>query len=249
MTIVWVYTLVSVFIVSLISLIGLTTLSIATEHLKKMLFVLIAFAAGALIGDVFFHLLPELVDGHGYSVFSAVSIVAGLLVFFVLEKFVHWRHCHMPDTGEHMHPFVVTNLVGDSIHNFIDGIIIAVSYLVAIPVGVATTVAVLFHEIPQEIGDFGVMLHGGFSKKKALVYNFLTALTAIVGAVVALALQGRVESADRFFLPFTVGAFIYIASADLIPELHKEVSVKKSALQLFAFVGGVAAMAALLYIE
>lgn len=249
MVTVWAYTLISVLIISLISLIGIATLSIAANLMKKMLLVLVAFAAGALIGDVFLHLLPELVEQQGFSLTISLSIIGGMLTFFILEKFIHWHHCHHAGPGAHAHPFAIINLVGDALHNFIDGIIIAVSFLVSIPVGIATTVAVMFHEIPQEIGDFAVLLHGGFSKSKALLYNFLTALAAIVGAVFALSIDSVSANAQQFFVPFTVGAFIYIATADLIPELHKEESLKKSAVQLVAFIGGIAVMGALLLFQ
>ena len=138
------------------------------------------------------------------------------------------------------------NLFGDGIHNFIDGLIIGASYLVNIPVGIATTLAVIFHELPQEIGDFGVLLHGGFSRAKALLFNFITALTAVFGAVVSLLISSYVENITTFLIPFAAGTFIYIAGSDLIPELHKEVKVEKSFMQLIAIVLGVLFMASLL---
>ena len=155
----------------------------------------------------------------------------------------------MPTTEDHPHPLALMNIVGDATHNFIDGLIIAGSYLVSIPVGIATTLAVIFHEIPQEIGDFGVLLHGGFSKQKALMFNFLSALTAILGAVVALLISSFVENITIFLAPFAAGIFIYIAGTDLIPELHKEVEVKKSFIQLLWFVLGIGVMLALLLLE
>jgi zinc and cadmium transporter len=167
----------------------------------------------------------------------------------VVEKIIHWRHCHHPTTEDHPHPFAKMNLVGDTVHNFIDGIIIAGSYLVSIPVGIATTIAVVFHEIPQEIGDFGVLLYGGYTKNKALFVNFLTALAAILGAVIALVLSSSVEQLAMFIVPFAAGNFIYIAGADLIPEIHKEVELSKSIMQGITFILGVLVMLGLLFLS
>ena len=245
---IWLYSLISVVIVSLISLIGVWTLSIKTERLKTILIYLLAFSAGALFGDAFIHIFPEIGKG-GFSIFSSLFVLSGIGLFFVIEKFIHWQHCHMPITEEHAHPFAYMNLIGDGLHNFIDGSIIAASFLVNIPLGVATTLAVILHEIPQEIGDFGVLLHGGFSKGKALWLNFLTALTAIIGAVITLIVGRSVENVSSFLLPIAAGGFIYIAGSDLIPELHKETEVKRSFMQLIAFLLGIGVMALLFLLE
>ena len=245
---IWLYSLISVVIVSLISLIGVWTLSIKTERLKIILIYLLAFSAGALFGDAFIHIFPEIGKG-GFSIFSSLFVLSGIGLFFVIEKFIHWQHCHMPITEEHAHPFAYMNLIGDGLHNFIDGSIIAASFLVNIPLGVATTLAVILHEIPQEIGDFGVLLHGGFSKGKALWLNFLTALTAIIGAVITLIVGRSVENVSSFLLPIAAGGFIYIAGSDLIPELHKETEVKRSFMQLIAFLLGIGVMALLFLLE
>jgi zinc and cadmium transporter len=248
---IWLYSLISVFIVSLISLIGVITLSIKTKKLSSFLIYLISFSAGTLLGDAFIHLLPEAVENYGLTLNLSFSILAGIIVFFILEKIIHWQHCHGTITeAHHIHPFAYMNLVGDAIHNFLDGIIIAASYLISIPAGIATTIAVLFHEIPQEIGDFGVLLHGGFSKNKALVVNFLSALTAILGAVLTLWLGTSIANLESILVPIAIGGFIYIASSDLIPQLHKHSdTIGKSLLQLLAFIAGIAVMAALLLLE
>lgn len=244
---VWIYSVASVGIVSLISLIGVVTLSLNVDKLKKILIYLISFSAGALIGDAFIHLIPEAVrEASGFSLNVSLYVVSGITASFLVEKFIHFRHCHMPITAEHKHPFAWMNLFGDSVHNFIDGLIIGASYLVSIPVGIATTTAVILHEIPQEIGDFGVLVHGGFSVKKAIFLNFLTALTAVLGAVVVLMFGEQSADLSGFLVPFAAGNFIYIASADLIPELHKETDIRKSAFQLFGFVLGVCVMVLLL---
>lgn len=246
---VWVYTLVSVLIVSLISFVGVLTFSIRAEKLKKILIYMVSFSAGALFGGAFIHLLPEVIGEVGFSLNISVYVMLGIGFSFIIEKFVHWRHCHLPITKTHVHPFAIMNLVGDSVHNFIDGLIIGASYLVNMQVGIATTLAVILHEIPQEIGDFGVLLHGGFSKLKALFFNFITALTAILGAIVALVMSSYVENITIFLIPFAAGTFIYIAGSDLIPEIHKEVEVKKSLMQFIAITLGVTVMLALLLLE
>lgn len=239
---VWIYSLGSVVIVSLMSLIGIFTISIKTDLLRKMLIYMISFAAGALIGDAFLHLLPEIVAEYGFTLNISLAILVGIIVSFILEKFIHWRHCHLPNTKEHVHPFAWMNLFGDGIHNFIDGLIIGASYLVSIPVGIATTTAVILHEIPQEIGDFGVLLHGGFSRNKALLLNFLTALTAIFGVIISLLIGSSVPHLVTYLIPFAAGNFIYIAATDLIPELHKETNVGKSVIQLLFFLLGIGIM-------
>ena len=245
----WVYALISVLIVSLISFVGVLTFSIKTDKLKKVLLYMVSFSAGALFGDAFIHLLPEIIDEVGFGLEISIYVMFGIGFSFIVEIFVHWRHCHIPTSKQHVHPFAIMNLVGDSVHNFIDGLIIGASYLVSIPVGIATTLAVVLHELPQEIGDFGVLLHGGFSKFKALFFNFITALTAVAGAIFALLISSYVENITTFLIPFAAGTFIYIAGSDLIPELHKEVKVGKSLMQFIAIVLGVVVMLGLLLLE
>jgi len=245
---VWLYSILSVVIVSLFSLIGIFALSIRVEKLKKILILLLAFSAGALMGDAFIHLIPEIVNEAGFGLNVALYVLSGILLFFILEKVIHWQHCHMPITKNHVHPFAKMNLLGDSLHNFIDGLIIAASYMINIPTGIATTIAVVVHEIPQEIGDFGVLLHGGYTKGKALLLNFGTALLAVLGAVVAL-LMGSIDGIEVVLTGIAAGGFIYIAGSDLIPELHKETAVSKSIGQIIAFILGILVMVALILIE
>jgi len=245
---IWIYSLLSVFLVSLISLIGIVTLSVKVNKLKKFLIYMVSFSAGALFGDAFIHLLPELVE-KGLTLNYSVTIIFGVLLFFSLEKIVHWRHCHMPITKTHIHPFAYMNLIGDSLHNFIDGLIVAGSYLISIPVGIATTIAVIFHEIPQEIGDFGILIHGGFTKGRAIFLNFITALTAVLGAVFALVLSNYVDNIEGYLISLAIGGFLYIAGSDLIPELHKETKISASLIQILTFVLGVIVMMCLLLLE
>lgn len=243
----WVYSLTSVIIVSLISLVGLVTLPFNLKKLNNFLLYFVSFAVGALLGDVFIHLLPEAVEIGGFQLNISLFILLGIISSFILEKILHWRHYHAEKTHKHPQPFAFMNLAGDTIHNLIDGLIIGGSYLVNIPVGIASTIAVILHEIPQEIGDFGVLLHGGFSKNQALLLNFLTALMAIFGASLSLILGTYSQDFTIFLVPFAAGNFIYIAGSDLIPELHKEVNLKKSLVQLLFFLLGIVVMISLLF--
>ena len=237
----WFYTLISVIIVSIISLIGILTISLKTKSLEKILIYMIAFAAGALLGDVFLHILPEISE-NGFTVSISIYILLGIALGFVTEKIIHWRHCHHLTTNQHPHHLSNMNLIGDGIHNFIDGLIIAISYLISIPVGIATSLAVIFHEIPQEIGDYGILIYAGFTKKKAILFNFLISLTAIAGAIIALIIGTTSEKLLLIILPIAAGNFIYIATADLIPELHKEVKLSRSLGQLIFFILGIVIM-------
>ena len=246
---IWVYALLSVFLVSLVSFVGIFTLSIKLEKLKKMLIYLISFSAGALFGDAFIHLIPELIEEDAFGLTASLSLVFGILLFFTLEKVIHWRHCHMPITKEHTHPFAFMNLIGDGLHNLIDGLIIGASFIVSIPAGIATTLAVFLHEIPQEIGDFGILIHGGFSRGKALLLNFASALLAIVGVILSLWLGTSFEGIQYILVSIAAGGFIYIAGSDLIPELHKETAIKVSLGQIATFILGVLIMASLLLLE
>lgn len=254
---VWLYTFISVSAVSAISLIGAVTLFFRPGLLRKILLFLVSFSAGALLGDVFLHLLPEAMEEAPSFLFVSALILAGIALFFVLEKFIHWFHRHeythwlLPphEEAKSVHPMALTNLIGDSLHNFIDGMVIAGSFLVSVPVGIATTLAVAFHEIPQELGNFGVLVHSGLSRGWALWLNFLSALTALLGAVIVLLLGVYIESFLTIIVALTIGGFIYIAGSDLIPELHKEQSPKNAAWQVALFALGIGIMALFLLLE
>jgi zinc and cadmium transporter len=242
---IWIYTLISVTIVSLLSLLGLAAFPFGEEKIKKFLIWAVAFAGGTLLGDAFLHLIPEAYKGGG-GIGISFSILAGMLAFFVLEKFIHWHHCHEISCEEHNLAFSYVIMIGDGAHNFIDGMIIAASYMVSIPIGIATTMAVVFHEIPHEIGDFASMLYGGFSKIKALWYNFLAGIVAIFGAILVLLIGSNFADLTYYLIPFAAGGFIYVASADIIPELHKSTKVSQSLLQLFFIMMGIGVMYGLL---
>ena len=246
---VWVYSLVSVLIVSLISLVGVFTLSVKHEKLRKGLIYLVSIAAGTLFGGALLHLLPEVIEEHGFGLDVSLLVLGGIVLFFALEKVIHWHHHHTVEAEGRVHPFSIMILVGDALHNFLDGLIIGATYLISIPAGIATTIAVALHEIPQEISDFGVLIHGGFSASRALLLNFASALVAFLGVILALSLQGYVENIGFFIASIAVGAFIYIAGSDLIPELHKYPKLSVSIMQLIAFVAGILIMVALLFLE
>ncbi len=245
----YIYSFLGVLIVSLVSFVGLLSLSIKEEFLKKYIFIFISLAVGALLGDAFIHLIPGAFESSTNSMLISILIIVGVLIFFVLEKFLHWHH-HGEDTAEpNIHPMGKLILFSDGVHNFIDGIIIGASFLVSIPVGIATTIAVVLHEIPQEIGDFAVLLHSGYAKSRALWLNFLSALSAFLGLLIALAFGGTGETFTFWILPIAAGGFIYIAVADLIPELHKTKKIQHSVFQIFAVIVGILAMIALAYLE
>lgn len=245
----YIYAFLSVLVVSLVSLVGVFALSLKEEILKKYMSIFISLAVGALLGDAFIHLIPEALSNSSNQILSSTLIVAGILIFFLMEKFLHWHH-HGEDKEEtHIHPVGTLVLFSDGVHNFMDGIIIGASFIVSVPIGIATTIAVILHEIPQEIGDFAVLIHSGYSKTRALWLNFLSALLAILGLAVVLILNQTEQAVTFYFLPIAAGGFIYIALADLIPELQKTKELKYSILQLTAVLVGVLAMLALVLVE
>lgn len=249
---VWLYALLSVSVISLISLIGAVTLALDARRLERMLFLLVALAVGALFGGAVIHLLPgayAALDGDGTLV--GLLFLAGVLAFFILEKFLHWRHDHAealaPSSdvvASGVRPFATMNLVGNAAHNLLDGVIVAAAYIVSIPAGVVATVAVALHEIPQKMGAFGVLVAGGYTPKRALLYNFLASLAGIVGALGALWLGTLVDGFAAYMLPVTAGTFVYVAGSDLIPELHHHHSKPaiKSLWQFVVIVLGIALM-------
>lgn len=234
--------LASTFLVSLISLVGILTLALKDNLSHKILFCLIGFSAGALLGGAFLHILPECLENDKSSaVFS--YLILGIIIFLFMERYLHWRHCHQEGGACKAHAFTYLNLVGDGFHNFIDGMVIAASFIVSLKLGLVTTLAIILHEIPQELGDFAVLVYGGFTKKKALLFNFASALMAIIGALAGYFITDLSKSFSNFILPFTAGGFIYIAASDLIPELHKENELKRSTAAFFAFLLGIVFMA------
>src|SRR3989338_220705 len=237
MLIVLLQIIIAVLIVSLVSILGIL-IFLKKKTLNKILFYLVSFAAGTLLGAAFLDLLPEALE-QGFKETVPIFILIGILSFFVLEKFLHWHHHHAGHEHEEVHGFTYLNIFGDAIHNFLDGIVIAISFLNSTALGIVATIAIIAHEIPQEIADFSILIYGGFSKIKALVYNFLTALTAVIGALTAYFYSGAIESSTTFLTSFAVGGFVYIASTDLIPEIHKEKDLGKSFVQLVLLALGI----------
>lgn len=239
-----VLSLLATIIVSLLSFLG-----IFLYHFKKFSFVLVSFAVGALLGNAFIHILPESYDRLPSST-VAWLIILGVLIFFSLEKLIRWRHCHDPECeqDEDYSHVVSLSLVGDTVHNFLDGMVIAGAFLVDIKLGLITTMAVILHEIPQEIGDIGVYLHHQLNVKKIILYNFLSSLSAIAGCLLVLAF--RVSDFSHYILPATAGGFIYLAASDLIPELHRHQSdALHSIVQIISVLFGFSLMALLLLVE
>jgi len=240
LTLAWI--LLSTFLVSLISLVGIIFFTIKERVLKKILLLLVSFASGALLGGAFFHLIPESLAAPSETLLLDenifVAVITGIMFFFLLEKSL-WRHCHERECP--VHPFAYLNLVGDGIHNFIDGITIAASFLTSQSLGIVTTVAVIMHEIPQELGDFGVLIYGGMSKTRALAFNLLSALLAVIGALVTYLLISYFPNIN-YILAFAAGGFIYIATTDLIPELHKETKTTNSIIEIIFLTLGITLM-------
>ncbi len=233
------YIILTTFAIALIAFIGVFTLAMREQLLNKILIILVSFSAGALMGGAFLHLLPESIEKSG-NANILIFVLVGFVLFFIIEKVLHWRHCHKGKCD--VHTFHYMNLIGDSVHNFIDGLIISASFIISIPLGFTTTIAIAAHEIPQEIGDFGVLIYGGFEKKKAIVLNFIVALTVVAGGVVGYFISKSIEQVAVYLLPFAAGGFIYIAATDLVPEIKKELDIKKSMATIFVFICGILIM-------
>lgn len=220
---------------SCISLIGLVFLSVRETFLRQIAALLVAFASGALIGGVFFHLIPEALALAGEQVYPL--IVFGIVLFFVLEKFLYWRHCHAGICETHN--FTYLNLIGDGFHNFLDGMLIAGGFLVSVELGMVTTTVVALHEIPQELGDFGILIYGGFTRTKALSFNFLSALSAVVGGMSTYFFSVYVHALQAPLLALAAGGFLYVALVDLLPELHKQRKLSEAISQLTLMLFGI----------
>jgi zinc and cadmium transporter len=234
------YAVIASIIVSLISLIGVLALLVKDDLLQRIVIFLVAFAAGALIGGAFLDLIPEAAEYITDITQLFLYVVLGYLLFFILEKYLHWRHCHSAECK--VHRFTYLNIVGDIVHNFGDGMVIGAVFLVNIKVGIAATLAIIFHEIPHELGNFTVLIYGGFSKFRALCFNFLSSLFAIAGTIVGYYFAGKIRGFSSVILPIAAGGFIYIASCDLIPELHKEEGGRRSAVIMVTFTFGIMLM-------
>lgn len=235
--------------ISLTAWVGVLALFFREELVERLLLGLVALAAGSLLGGAFLHLLPsalaEVGPGDTLSVF--VALLAGFCVFFVLEGFLRWHHHH--STSHEHEPVSYLVLVSDSLHNFIDGLVIAGAFLIDPSVGIITTVAIALHELPQEIGDYGVLLYGGFTRRRALILNYLTQATVILGGVAGYYFAGALAGLPPFILAFAAGNFIYIASSDLIPEIKQETTPRRSAGYFLIFLTGLLLMLGIRYLR
>ena len=245
----WGYSLLSAFVVSLVSLVGILTLMFGVRRLDRFIPLLISLAVGALFGDAFIHLLPQAFGDTDSTVLTSLYIIMGIMLFLAMESLLHWHHEHHTQTLNPIHPMGQVIMVADGVHNLLDGLIIGASYLVSVPVGLATTLAVLLHEVPQELGDFGVLIHAGFTPRRALIINFLSGVLAIVGVVISLLLGGNGGEYTAVMVPLTAGGFIYIAGADLIPERHKEHEFRASVVQFAVVLAGIGLIFLLLLVD
>ncbi|MCP9496650.1 MAG: ZIP family metal transporter [Pyrinomonadaceae bacterium MAG19_C2-C3] len=260
----WAYSLGSVVIISLLSLIGLSVIALHERLLHRLIPAMMSLAVGAMLGDAFLHLLPELYDKPHSDNRIALSILGGLILFYLLELAVRRHHTHrhppahdvelhtahdLPASDHRVAPVGYVSLIAGSLHNVMDGVLIAASYMTSFKVGLATTIAILLHEVPHEIGGFGVLLHAGFTRAKALFFNFLTGCLSLAGVVASLLLGGLVEDLPSLTLPLTTGGFIYIAASSLLPELAKRTRLREIIVQLVGITLGVLVMLLLTFIE
>jgi zinc and cadmium transporter len=233
------YIIAATLFISLGALIGIFSLAARKENIEKIIIFLVSLSAGTLMGGAFLHLIPEALEEQPAEEVLGI-VLFSFVVFFIVEKVFHWRHCHKGDCG--VHSFGPLNLIGDSIHNFIDGLIIAGTFLTDINLGIVTTLAISFHEIPQEIGDFGVLIHAGYKKVRALLLNYFTALSVVVGGVIGYFISFSLDDLISKLLPFAAGGFLYISTSDLIPEIRKETRIRKSLISFVFFLAGIGIM-------
>jgi zinc and cadmium transporter len=232
-------------LMSCIALVGSLTLVLKPQTLDRILLPLVAFAAGSLIGGALFHMIPAAVQEMQNSIALYVWLAAGFIIFLALEQFLNWHHSHSPRPDERQ-PLTYLILIADGLHNFIGGLFVSASFLVDFKLGVIAWLAAAAHEVPQELGDFAVLVHGGWSKTRALIYNFASALTFLLGALVAYAVSARVDVV--FLIPFAAGNFLYIGAADLIPEIKKGHDIKTNIFHFFAFALGLGLLLGLCFV-
>lgn len=246
------FSLAGVIVVSLISLTAIVVLFVSETFLRQVLFFLVSLSVGALFGDAFVHLIPDSFADLTTEGLAPILILSGILLFFALEKFLHWHHHHAEEgePADHtIHPVGPMVILADILHNFIDGVVIAASFYLSTTAGIATTIAVVLHEIPHEIGNVALLIHAGFSRMRAVLINCFSALSSILGALLVILISTKAVSFVSFLIPLAAGGFIYIAGSDLVPELHKDAGIKKALLQLIGILIGILIMFALLFVE
>ncbi len=236
------YSILSAIIVALISLVGIFFIFLKKDKLNKIVLLFVSLAAGSLLGGTFFHLIPESFANSNSIAQSSLLILLGIIIFFIIEHFMHWKHQRIPKSKAHSRPLGVMNIISDSIHNFTDGLVIAAAYFMNIHLGIATTLVVILHEIPKEIGDLGILIYAGYSKKKALFFNFLSALAAILGVLVIILFSGIGNTLSMWVVPIAAGGFLYVAGSDLLPELHKNQEKHFSFRKTFGVILGILLM-------
>ncbi|MCB0271773.1 MAG: ZIP family metal transporter [Bdellovibrionales bacterium] len=224
------------FCMSAIALVGSLTLIVSKETLDRSILPLVSFAAGSMLTTSLFIFLPESIEHLGNETPVFISFVSGFLMFFVLEQFLHWHHCHH-SSGKHR-PLTYLVLISDGIHNFIAGLAVASAFMIDIRVGITAWIAEALHEVPQELGDFGILIHGGWERKRALIFNFISALTFPFAGLVVYFLSQSINVS--YLLPFAAGNFLYIAAVDLIPEIKNHASLKTNMSHFIFFLLGMA---------
>lgn len=230
---------VSGLLMTVIAMVGSVTLLLRPETLERLMLPLVALAAGSLLGGAFFHMIPAAAREIEVTLTLSIAVVAGFLVFFMLEQLLHWHHCHRADS-DCKQPLTYLVLIGDGLHNFLGGLAIAGTFLIDIRLGIMSWLAAAAHEIPQELGDFGVLVHGGWSRRNALLFNALSGLTFLAGGLLAYWLSFQIDVS--LLIPFAAGNFIYIAASDLVPEVNKHHGVRRNVIHLLAFVAGLSLM-------
>jgi zinc and cadmium transporter len=228
-------------LMSAIALVGGVTIFLAERTRERLILPLVAFSAGSLLGGAFLHMIPEAIERSdgGSSVY--VWVLIGFTAFFALEQFLHWHHWH--EDAEHKSPLSHLMVIGDSLHNFLGGVAVAGAFIVAVPLGVTTWIVAAAHEVPQELGKYGVLLHGGWSKGRALLVSVASSLTFLVGGLFAYAASVQVDVS--FLVPFAAGNFLYIAASDLVPEVNKHHSIRINVVHFIAFAAGIALLLAI----
>lgn len=229
----WIIT--SGILMSLLTLVGAFTIYLSEARIKKVMIPLVAFSSGTLIGSALFNMIPAAVEIMGNHTETYVFICAGFVFFLILEQFLHLHHCHRP-ASEHKQPVTYLILVADGVHNLVGGVAIGALFIADVRLGISAWIAAAAHEIPQELGDFGVLVHGGWKRSTALLFNFYSGLTFLVGGLIAYFASAHADL--NFLIPFAAGNFLYIGAVDLVPEFKERCSHKRDLLNPLSFLLG-----------